>query len=254
MVRPVRAVGSAAAQLRRVVAIALPAFAAACLLSPPAAGHPATPPPPPAYPPQEAEEIPEEDEERYRSRVTAIKPPVRGLRARIVGNQEKLEVTWTGEPALVVMGTQGEPMVRMSARGIDINERSPSAYLSAERYARVTLPVAADPRAPPRWRRIESPGSMSWYDHRAQWMRTERPEIVGEGDRPVTIFHWRVPARLGERRIVIEGALDWVPDPSAIRAERSRASSPLLSAAILSVALAAGWLGGMHLRRRVGAS
>jgi hypothetical protein len=223
----------------------------ALVVPPPALGHPAKPPPPPVYPPPEVEEIPPEDEDQYRSDVTAIRPRIPGLRARIVGNQEKLEVTWTGERPLVVEGSQGEPMARMSSKGIFLNELSPTAYLSTERYARASLPVTADPRAEPRWRLIETPGPISWYEHRAQWMEAERPAIVGEGARGVTIFHWEVPARLGGREITIRGALDWVPDPAAIREQRSDVSSPLLSAAILIAAGSFGWLAGVRVRRRL---
>jgi hypothetical protein len=217
----------------------------------PALGHPAKPPPPLVYPPREVEEIPAEEEDQYRSYVTAVRPRVPGLKARIIGNQDKLEVTWTGNRPLVVEGSQGEPMARMSSKGIFLNELSPTAYLSTERYGRASLPVTADPTAAPRWRRVETPGPISWYEHRAQWMEAERPTIVGDGARGVTIFHWSVPARLGGREIAIRGALDWVPDPAAIREQRSGVSSPLLSAAILIVAGGFGWLVGVQVRRRL---
>jgi hypothetical protein len=233
--------------------VAAAAALAAMALAAPGSGwaHPAKPPPPPVAPPPVVEPIPPEDEDQYRSHVTAIKPTVPGLEARILGGQDKLEVTWTGRTPLVVEGTEGEPMVRISSAGIEINERSPSAYLSADRYAAVSLPADVDPDAPPRWRRIESPGPISWYEHRAQWMEPSRPGIVGDGSRGLTIFHWRVPARLGDRRVVIRGGLDWIPDPSAVRDERSDTASPLLSAGILTAALALGAGVGVLIRRRV---
>jgi hypothetical protein len=226
-------------------------FLLALVATTPAPGHPAKPPPVPAYPPREVDEIPAEDEDQYRSHVTAIRPPVPRLKARIIGSQEKLEVTWTGRPPLIVRGSQGEPMARMSSKGVFLNELSPTAYLSTERYARVSMPVTVDPMGDPQWRWVATPGPISWYEHRAQWMKAERPEIVGDGARPVTIFHWSVPARLGRREIRIVGALDWIPDRSAIREQRSKVSSPLASAGILAAALGIGWLAGMRIRRRI---
>jgi hypothetical protein len=235
-----------------MLATAGSAFSLIALLVPPSAlGHPAKPPPPPVYPPREVEEIPAEDEDQYRSYVTAIRPRIPGLKAGIIGNQEKLEVTWTGRRPLIVEGSQGEPMARMNSKGIFLNELSPTAYLSTERYGRASLPVTADPSAEPDWRLVETPGPISWYEHRAQWMEAERPAIVGDGTRGVTIFHWKVPARLGGREVSIRGALDWVPDPAAIREQRSDVSSPLLSAAILIAAGGFGWLAGLWVRRRV---
>jgi hypothetical protein len=227
-------------------------FLSAVTLGAPAAfAHPAKPPPPPAAPAPDVEPIPAEDEDQYVSHVTAVRPRVPGLEARIVGNQDKLEVTWTGDSPLVVDGVEGEPMLRMSSRGIEINERSPSAYLSSDRYAEVSMPGQADADAPPRWRRIEDPGPISWYEHRAQWMRAERPGVVGDGADGTTVFHWSIPARLGGQELAIRGSLDWLPDPAAIRAERSEVSSPLLSALILAVAMGLGALTGVAIRSRL---
>ncbi len=217
----------------------------------PAHAHPAKPPPPPATPPADVDEIPEDDAALYHSRVTATKPEVPGLSAQILGGDERLEVGWTGQPPLVIIGTQGEPMIRLSSAGVEINELSPSVFLSGERYAQVPLPANVDPAAAPRWRRIDSAGPFSWYEHRAHWLDDERPAIVGDGSEPVTIFHWKVPALLGERPIRLVGALDWVPDPGAIRAERSSSSGELLTAAILLAAMALGAGVGVLYRRRL---
>ena len=226
-------------------------LALACLAAPLAWGHSAGPPPPPATPPPDVDPIPDEDEDLYHSRVTAIKPQVAGLSAEILGGDEKLKVTWTGEPPLVILGTQGEPMIRLSARGVEVNQRSPSVFLSGDRYAQVPLPANVDSNAAPQWRLIDTRGSFSWYEHRAQWMDADRPPIVGDGSKPVDVFHWRVPALLGERPVMIVGALDWVPDPGAIRADRSAVSSPVLSAAILLAAMALGAGVGVLVRRRL---
>lgn len=218
-----------------------------------AVGHPAKPPPPLIEAPTDQETIPEEDQDFYVSQVSAIRPRVPGLSARILGGDERLEVTWTGDPPLVIVGAQGEPMIRLGSGGVEVNVRSPSLFLSTERYGRASMPVTADPRAAPRWRRVDSPGPFSWYEHRAHWLRSERPSIVADGTGAKTIFHWRVPALLGNQRVEIVGALDWVPDPEALRAARSDVSSPLLSAGILLVAMALGAGVGVLVRERLGA-
>jgi hydrogenase/urease accessory protein HupE len=217
----------------------------------PAHAHPAKPPPPPDAPPRQVDPIPEDDQELYHSRVLRISPAITGLEARILGGDERIQVSWTGQPPLVIEGTQGEPMIRLSSDGVEVNERSPSVYLSGERYARVPVPAVADAAGSPRWRPIESPGAFAWYDHRTHWMQAERPPIVGDGTEPVEIFHWRVPAQLGETPVVIRGNLDWVPDPGAIRAERSEVSGELLTAVILLAAMALGAAVGVVFRRRV---
>ena len=217
----------------------------------PAFGHGARPPAPPTAPPADVRPIPAEDEARYRSDVTRIAPPVADLEARIVGGDEKLELRWTESEPLVVIGTQGEPMLRLSDAGIEINERSPSAYLSADRYAEVALPGDVDADARPQWRLIDSPGPISWYEHRAHWMEAERPAIVGDGGGPATIFHWTVPVEIAGRRHVIRGALEWIPDPEAVRERVDVSDGALASGLILLAALAAGWFAGVRVRDRV---
>jgi hydrogenase/urease accessory protein HupE len=226
-------------------------FAFATFAPAPGHAHNAGPPVVPVTPPAEVDPIPEEDQDLYHSRVTAIKPQVPGLSAEVLGGDEKLQVTWVGEPPLVVLGFREEPTVRLGAAGVEINDLSPSVYLSGDRYAQVPLPVNVDANASPRWRVIDTPGPFSFYDHRIHWMEAERPPIVGDGAEPLAIFHWKVPMLLGHQVVTIEGALDWVPDPAAIRSERSEVSSPLLSAAILVGAMAVGADVGVLFRRRL---
>lgn len=235
----------------RGVLVALGVLATALLSSPsPAFAHPAAPTTPlgssagPSL-------IPPEDEARYRSRVTAIVPPIPGLEARIVGGQEKIEVTWTGSEPLVIEGAEGEPMLRFGPAEIEVNERSPSAYASSERFGRVDSPPGADPDAPPRWRPIAPPGSFSWFEHRAQWMLAARPENIGDGTSATTIRDWTVSLTVGGREAAIEGTLSWVPDPAAIREQRSKVSSPVISALVLIAAMALGALIGVRLGPRL---
>jgi hydrogenase/urease accessory protein HupE len=229
-------------------------FAFATFAAAPGHAHPATSPQVPSTPPPEVDPIPSEDEELYHSRVTAIRPAVEGLSAEVLGGDEKLQVTWTGQPPLTILGTEGEPMIRLSSRGIEINERSPSVYLVGDRYAQVPQPATVDPDAAPDWRRVETPGPFAWYEHRAHWLDDERPGVVGDGTEPKPIFHWKVPMLLGDRPVTVAGDLDWVPDPAAIRAERSGGGDELLYAGTLLAAMVLGAGVGLLYRRRLEAT
>jgi len=213
--------------------------------------HPEAAPTPPGAASPGPSLIPPEDEARYRSEVTAIRPAIPGLEARIVGGQEKLELIWDGTEPLVIEGTAGEPMLRFGPTGIEVNERSPSAYASSERFGRVDPPPGVDPDASSSWRPLASTGPFSWYEHRAQWMKSARPAAVQDEARAVTIRDWTVPIAVGGREAVIEGALRWAPDPAAVREQRSEVSSPVLSAAVLVAAMAFGALVGVRLRPRL---
>jgi len=233
--------------IARVSGVALiGAMALAGLTAPSASGHPSSAPVP------ESETlpslIPPGDIPRYRSEVTGISPPVPRLELRIVGTQDRLEATWLGAEPLVIEGVGGEPMIRMSVRGVSINALSPYAYKSGERFGRADPPAEADPDAPPVWNKIAPPGPISWYEHRAQWMRAERPSVVGDGASATLIRNWEVPATLGGRELSITGVLEWVPEPQAVRDKASEVSSPALSALILTGALVLGALIGARVR------
>jgi hypothetical protein len=214
-----------------------------------ALGHPS---PQPAGP-QKPSLIPREDLPRYRSRVTAVRPPIPGLRVGVADRQDRLVVIWPGDPVLTVYGEHGEPMVQFEPQTIDINVRSPSVWRYGERFGRVRVPDYVDPSARPAWKVVSPPAELQWFDHRIHWMRGTRPPDVGDGLRPVTIRRWRIPVSVAGRRSVIEGVLQWEPDPDEVRAARSEVSSPLLSAAILAAALTLGAGIGVLIRRRVDA-
>ncbi|HVE67715.1 MAG TPA: hypothetical protein VNB64_03945 [Solirubrobacteraceae bacterium] len=194
--------------------------------------------------------IPASDRESYFSRVTTVSPAVPGLRARILGHQDLLELTWRGAVPAVVVGTEGEPMFRIGRAGVEVNRHSPTAWRSAERYGRLRVPDYASPRAAPRWEHLAGPGPWRWNEHRAQWMTARRPTAVGDGTRRRRIARWTVPVRIGERTVRVRGTLEWVPDAAALRAQRSEDSSPALSLALVLAAMAVGAAVGVRLRDR----
>jgi hypothetical protein len=169
----------------------------------------------------------------------------------MIDRQDLLELHWAGGKPLYVLGPREEPVFRLSEWGIDINLTSPTTWRVSERFARVPVPGFARFGVRPRWERIEGPGVWRWAEHRAQWMRAGRPAAVGDGSEATTIFRWSVPLRVGAREAQINGVLEWVPDVRAVRAERSAVSHPLLSAAILVVAMIFGAGAGVYARERL---
>lgn len=236
---------------RRGGAVAALAAAAAAIPAPAGAHGPPLPEGPERIPRHNL--IPPQDRPSYHSRVTAVEPALPGLRARILGNQDLLEVVWRGSAPLEILGTGGEPMFRVSRRGVEVNRHSPSAWRSLERFGRVPVPDYADPRLAPRWEQLVGPGPWRWNEHRAQWMRAQRPEVVGDGSRRRKVLDWAVPVRAGSRTARIRGTLRWVPNPEAVREQRSEVSSPLLSLAIVAAAMLLGAAIGAQVRdRRLG--
>jgi hypothetical protein len=165
----------------------------------------------------------------FESKVVAVQPEVDGLDVRVVGGDDRLRLENTSATEVVVLGYDGEPYLRIGRNGSFHNVRSPASYLNRDRFARVSVPLSADPGAGPVWKRLSPHGVWQWHDHRIQWMAAGPPPAVR--DRPDVrhaIFEWRVPARIGTRSLTVAGRLDYVPPAD------DGASSALVAAVVIT--------------------
>src|SRR3954447_10046568 len=94
---------------RGIVAAALAALAVA----PPAAAQPADP-----------------DAGFYRAEIVGVTPAVTGVSARVDPAGEWIEVANTGPDEVIVLGYSREPYLRITASGVQENDRSSSAVLN----------------------------------------------------------------------------------------------------------------------------
>jgi hypothetical protein len=148
----------------------------------------------------------------YRSEVRAIAPALPGLEARVLNYDDAIELVYDGEQPLVVEGYRGEPYLRFNPDGlVEVNRRSPAAYLNEDRFAKVALPDRADHRARPSWATVAESGRYDWHDHRIHWMGegTLPPQIDDEGER-TKVFGWDIPMASGGRPLEVRGTLTWL--------------------------------------------
>jgi hypothetical protein len=148
----------------------------------------------------------------YRSEVRAIAPAQPGLEAQILNHDDRIEVVYEGERPLVVEGYRNEPYLRFNPGGrVDVNRRSPAAYLNEDRFANVELPARADHRAPPAWAPVAENGRYDWHDHRIHWMSegTLPPQIEDEAER-TKIFDWEIPMAAAGQTVAVSGTLTWL--------------------------------------------
>ena len=158
--------------------------------------------------------IPRDDADNYRSEVRGLNPPIQGLTVEVLDRDDRLRLVNTTGKTVVVEGDLGEPMFRLLASGkVEVNRRSPTAYLSEERFGRVRVPLTAASTAEPRWTGISFIGELSWHDHRIHWMLPERPRRVGDEDRRTKGLRMggaglrRWPARPGGRFSLLRSRL-----------------------------------------------
>jgi hypothetical protein len=150
----------------------------------------------------------------YRTTVRGFQPAVPGLEARDVTGDRLELVNGTGQEVLV-LGYRLEPYLRVGPDGAFENRRSPSAYANRFATAPASIPAEFDAAAAPEWRRVGDRPRVAWHDHRAHWSGPDPQAVTAApGRRHLVTPNWRIPMRLGERTLLLEGDVTWVPGPS----------------------------------------
>ena len=158
------------------------------------------------------------DATNWRSEITSEARA--GLRWRVIGGDNLLELRNTSGREVTVPGYRGEPYLRfLPDRGVLENRRSPAVALNQDRLGRTDPPDGADPEAPPEWRQVADGDSFSWHDHRIHWMSAADPRVV-DADRSRTheVLRWQVPYQLAAddgapEEGALSGRLLWEPPP-----------------------------------------
>jgi hypothetical protein len=152
----------------------------------------------------------------YETVVRGVAPPVAGLRVRTSDLGEKIELRNDSDRAVVVVGYEREPYLRLGPGGVWENARSPAVFLNRSVRPKRAAPARYDAEARPEWRHVGDRPVARWHDHRAHWMDTNDAPAVRRApdERHVVIRDWTIPLRLGDRHLAIEGDVIWVPGPS----------------------------------------
>jgi hypothetical protein len=149
----------------------------------------------------------------FRSDVRGVTPSIPGLSVEVLNYDDRLLLTNQSRKDVVVRGYDGEPYIRLLADGtVQENRLSPALYLNEDRFAKVSVPPQADPKAPPQWQTDNRTGRFEWHDHRIHWMSKALPPKVKDKKVKTLIFNWRVPIDVGGRRAALTGALYWQPE------------------------------------------
>jgi hypothetical protein len=150
----------------------------------------------------------------YSSRLTSVKPAVKGLSVRVVDGDDAVELRNATGLNVLVPGYENEPYLRFLVNGrVEMNANSPAKYLNEERYGGVTVPKTASAKATPKWELVSEGGTYTWHEHRVHWMSTNRPPKVeaSGGNTFQKVFDWVVPMSVGGDRVKASGTLWWVP-------------------------------------------
>ncbi|GAA2629600.1 hypothetical protein Adu01nite_40390 [Paractinoplanes durhamensis] len=156
------------------------------------------------------------DATAYRTTITGISTPEKGLTVRTVEAGARLELTNKTGHSVEILGYSGEPYLDVRPDGTWENVNSPAAYINETRTGDNPVPASADPTAPPSWRRISGSTSVRWHDQRTHWLSSGLPpQAQADPSRAHRLRDWEVPLRVQVRTFTIAGTLDWEPPPKA---------------------------------------
>ncbi|MGI9187459.1 MAG: hypothetical protein ACR2J9_08100, partial [Gaiellales bacterium] len=146
----------------------------------------------------------------YRSSITAVPT---GLTARVVGGDDRLEITRTTARTVVIMGYGGEPYLRLDASGTWENRSSPAVALNDVRRTGAAIPEAATTVAPD-WVQTGTGDSVVFHDHRAHWMASQPPaKVRADPSQQRRLYGWSVPVEVDGQTAAITGDLTWLGAP-----------------------------------------
>ncbi|MEU4239751.1 hypothetical protein [Actinoplanes sp. NPDC026619] len=154
------------------------------------------------------------DATAYRTTVTAISTPEKGLTVRTVEAGARLELTNKTGHSVEVLGYDGEPYLDVRPDGTWENVNSPAAYINETLTGDNAVPANADPTAPPSWRKLSGSTTVRWHDQRTHWLSSGLPpQAQADPSRSHRLRDWAVPLRVQVRTFAITGTLDWEPPP-----------------------------------------
>jgi hypothetical protein len=146
----------------------------------------------------------------FRSELTGLQPQTPGVNFQVLNYDADLQLSDHGH-TVILDGYQGEPYARVLPDGtVQVNQRSPAAYLNEDRYAETPVPASANPKAPPQWKTTGETGVFIWHDHRMHWMSRSTPPQVKDQSKRTKIFDYRIPMSVDGKPATLAGTLYWV--------------------------------------------
>jgi hypothetical protein len=151
----------------------------------------------------------------YRTALLRVEPSIAGVHLAVVDLGDNLQLSNDTEHDVFVLGYDDEPYLRVGARGVFENTRSPATYLNRSRIPTTKPPKSADPAAAPVWRKVSSDTTATWHDHRAHYMGSDDPPAVQRAPSSRHLIdRWTVELRTNGRLLRASGELVYIPPPS----------------------------------------
>jgi hypothetical protein len=135
----------------------------------------------------------------FEARVEGLHPAVSDLGARVLAGDQRLELRAGPARTVVVLGVEGEPFLRFSRGGVEVNLASPTAA-----SARVIAAKDAGSTSRAVWRRLTRGHVFAWHEGRLRPL----PDVRGGETRPSRVGSWSIPLQVDGQRVSLVGG-EW---------------------------------------------
>ncbi|WP_238942182.1 hypothetical protein [Marinobacter sediminum] len=126
------------------------------------------------------------------------------VRAMPGSSRPGLFLSYNGESPLTLMGEQGEPFLRFSQQGVDVNRHS-QTWASVAPAGAPSF-VENNGAAKASWAQVSGGKSYGWIEPRAGYS-----DRVKNPSEPGVIKRWQIPIKIGDTKSRIEGETEWLP-------------------------------------------
>jgi hypothetical protein len=133
-------------------------------------------------------------------------PP--GLEVKVGEGDKLLWMRASPHLTVLVLGLQGEPYLRFSPSGVQINKHAPTAYLNS--YYAVAVPPDLNAHTAPYWKRLTASHTYLWPEDRLHELDLAA-RTPGSGG---YVGRWNIPLRINGQHATISGALLYAAAPS----------------------------------------
>jgi hypothetical protein len=137
----------------------------------------------------------------YEVRGLRFDPPVPGLDARAIGGDQQLRLQVSPGVPVTVLGDEGEPFLRFTAAGVDVNLASPTA-------ASARLGARGAQHGAPRWHQLTGEHAVAWHEGRLRPHSLSGTPAAAELAGNVVI-----PVDVAGRRVHLVGQSWYAPGP-----------------------------------------
>lgn len=140
-------------------------------------------------------------------------PPISGVSYNILstGSAPYITVQVSGRHTFEIFGLQGEPFIRITDGGVELNRDSPSAYLVTNPAKKTAPPPMVNPNA--RWEHVADQPVYHYYETRAEWPHVGQPQEARALGQTAIVYRFAIPAAYDGAPEAIVGHVTWIPAP-----------------------------------------